>query len=392
MPVDKRKPEEISACTAIGEQLSAYIDGELSEADEAAVDTHLRDCPDCAKLCTALRTLRVDLAGAQLDPPPELHERIMAKVHRENRLRRLRRFTAAASVGLAAMFCFVVIGGAMSRMGSADNAEAVMDAPNYAKAAELGEGAPIQYSLAEKRSAADAAMTGGVIDTTLEVEPTIVGTGISSDPLTEDGDTPLLFSAGTPETDATAAPNTTKAPETTAAPATRDPQTTLAAPTEPGVISIKLPEELRDLSRLTATSSIQGLSTTSTEASPNSANTAIPAADSLALLCAATDARLAEEQLGTLCVVELDDGQSGVRYLVYDLVTGSRLTLADFLGAPDAPATLGADADTPYRPTAAGLCLLLPTGETCIAWSENDTLTACVTRYAMTKPPLCGAE
>lgn len=390
MPVDKRNSDQISACAAVGEQLSAYIDGELSEDDAAAVEAHLRDCPDCAKLCSALRTLRVDLAGAQLDPPPELHTRIMACVHRENRLRRLRRITAAASVSVAAMFCFVVIGGAMLRTGT--DGASMEAAPNNAPKlmaqgaeAEQADGI-VHYSLA------DAAMTGGVIDTTLVAEPTIVGTGIDSD--TANG-APLLHAVG-PET--TAAPNTTKAPETTAAPETRAPETrapattALTTPAETGVLSAKLPDALRDLSRLAGTASIQGLSTTCNTAEAAFTGNTAAAPDSLAAISGSADARLAEEQIGTLCTVELDDGLNGIRYLVYDLVTGSRLTLAEFLGDTSAPAALGAEADTPYRPTAAGLCLLLPTGEKCIAWSENDTLSACVTRYAMTKPPLCGVE
>lgn len=392
MPVDKRNSDQISACTAVGEQLSAYIDGELSEDDAAAVEAHLRDCPDCAKLCSALRTLRVDLAGAQLDPPPELHEHIMARVHRENRLRRLRRITAAASVSVAAMFCFVVIGGTMLRMRAGDTA---MDAaaPNNAPkmmargAAEAEQAVDIAgYSIGKST---DAAMTGGVIDTTLVAEPTIVGTGIASD--TPNDGSPLLYACNSSET--TSAPNTTKAPETTSAPATRAPETTaLTAPAKTGVLSAKLPDALRDLSRLAASASIQGLSTTCTATEAASTGNPAAAADSFDAISGNADARLAEEQIGTLCIIELDDGRSGVRYLVYDLVTGSRLTLAEFLGDAIAPAALGAEADTPYRPTAAGLCLLLPTGEKCIPWSENDTLAACVTRYAMTKPPLCGVE
>lgn len=379
MPVDKSNSDNISACSALGEQLSAYLDGELNEADTAAVEAHLRDCPDCAKLCSALRTLRIDLAGAQLDPPPELHERIMAKVHRENRLRKLRRFTAAASIGVAAMFCFVIIGGSMTRMHVADNAEApgakmmAMDG-----AAECGE--EMQYSL---HNAVPEAMTGGVIDTTLEVSPTIAGTGIVSDNTEPRG---VIFSASTdsPETKA----STVKTPET-AAPATSAP----AAPVQPGVISIKLPEDMRDLSRLDTKASIQGLSTTQSEASSTSVNNKATFDDSsLAAMLANPDARLADEQIGTLCVIELDDGRNGVRCLVYDLITGDRLTLAEFLAVPNGPALLGAEEDTPYRPTAAGLCLQFTTGEKCIVWDENDTLSDCVTRYAMTKQPLCGAR
>lgn len=387
MPVDKRNSERSCACAAVGEQLSAYLDGELSEAEAEAVEAHLRDCPDCARLCGALRTLRIDLAGAQLDPPPELHTRIMTRVRRENRLRRLRRITAAASVGVAAMFCFVIIGGAMARVGKADNAELAMGAPNEADrqladaaAPEAAEGGAQFFAY----SKSDESMFGGVIDTTLVAEPTIVATGLASD-TTEEPEKKLFV----------ASPVLNQAlPETTAAPMTAPPMSTApetaAAPAEVQVISVMLPETLRDLSRLAAAGSIQGLAANSSATPP--ANHAQSAdGNSLFVLLDDADARLAEEQLGTLCVVERDTGDGTLQILVYDLITGCRLTLIDLLGE-EAVAALGAEADTPYRPTAAGLMLILPDGETCLAWDANDALVACVTRYAMTKAPLCGVE
>lgn len=110
MPIDEQKNNRSDACTALGEQLSAYLDGELSEEETEAVEAHLLVCDDCAALCRALRALRVEIAGAQLDPPPELHEKIMLRIRHDSRMRKLRRIVAAASAGVAAMFCFVIIG------------------------------------------------------------------------------------------------------------------------------------------------------------------------------------------------------------------------------------------------------------------------------------------
>ncbi len=373
MPVDQHNSDHIPACSAVGESISAYLDGELSEVDTAALEAHLQDCPDCARLCAALRSLRAELAGAELDPPPALHDRIMSRIRRENRLRRIRRITVAASAGLAAMFCFVIIGGtAMSRMTSADNAAQPEAAPAEAgfilqkSVHNEAEDGAILYS-------AEATMTGGVIDTTLVAEPTIAATGIVSDTVPET--MPPMFAVGP------------QAPETTAAPEKMAAETV----THPEVISVTLSDSMRDLSRLNVDASIRGFSTTAVGAGQSPANNASKAkTDSLDALFAQDNVRLAEEQLGTLCVVEFDADTPDVRRQVYDLTTGERLSLADFLGSADAAAALGAEADTPYRPTAAGLMLVLPDGEICVAWNANATLAACVTHYAMHKTPLCG--
>ena len=383
MPVDQHNSDHISACLAVGEALSAYLDGELSETEAAAVEAHLRECPDCARLCAALRNLRVELAGAELDPPPALHDRIMTRVRRENRLRRIRRITAAASAGLAAMFCFVIIGGAvMSRMSSAD--EAAPMAADVAEGARIlqkndrdGAAPEVENGIGcYTYSATEEAMTGGVIDTTLVAELTIAATGIPSDTSTETA--PPMFAVGPKSPETTKAPETTKSPETIAL---------------PEVLFVTLNDSMRDLSRLDVDVTIKGLSTTEDAAGQLPANSIAPdKRDTLSDLFALDNARLAEEQLGTLCVVEFDGGTADVRWQVYDLTTGERLSLAEFLGSVDAAAALGADADTPYRPTAAGLVLVLPDGEICVAWHANATLAACITHYAMHKAPLCGDQ
>ena len=361
MSVNQQNPDHKPHCAEVGEQLSAYLDGELCASDAEAVEAHLRECPECARLCAALRALRAELAEAQLDPPPTLHTRVMATVRKENRLRKLRRFTVAASAGLAAMFCFVVVGGAMMRPGTADNA--AMEMADAAKAMQVNEEIDGMHMYA---------MTGAVIDTTLELAPPIVGTGLDSQ---EPERGPIMQSPAPSKSDN----NETRTPETASA------EKSAAA----GVIAVQLPETLRDLSRLSGRIGYQGASTTGASAESAPADRA--GSDGLAALFDDPDARLAEEQLGTLCTVEVE-GANGRQIFVFDLITGERLTLADFLGSADAVAALEAEADTPYRPTAAGLCLLLPTGERCIPWDANPTLAACVSCYAMTKAPLCGVN
>ena len=42
----------------VGERLSGYLDGELTQQDRQRVELHLADCPDCAATLEQLRTLR----------------------------------------------------------------------------------------------------------------------------------------------------------------------------------------------------------------------------------------------------------------------------------------------------------------------------------------------
>ena len=42
----------------VGERLSGYLDGELTQQDRQRVELHLADCPDCTAMLEELRALR----------------------------------------------------------------------------------------------------------------------------------------------------------------------------------------------------------------------------------------------------------------------------------------------------------------------------------------------
>ncbi len=71
-------------CRKAQEMLSAYHDGELSVADRARIEPHLRGCPDCAALLESMA--RIDSAVEVPDPGPEYWERFNRRV--EERLAR----------------------------------------------------------------------------------------------------------------------------------------------------------------------------------------------------------------------------------------------------------------------------------------------------------------
>lgn len=67
-------------CGRAQERLAEHADGELEGADRELVDAHLRHCPDCASLATALARLDGDLpALAELEPDAELTAQVLAR-------------------------------------------------------------------------------------------------------------------------------------------------------------------------------------------------------------------------------------------------------------------------------------------------------------------------
>ncbi len=65
-------------CRKAQEMLSAYHDGELSVADRARVEAHLRGCPDCTAFLESMA--RIDSAVEVPDPGPEYWERFNRRV------------------------------------------------------------------------------------------------------------------------------------------------------------------------------------------------------------------------------------------------------------------------------------------------------------------------
>jgi len=66
-------------CERIEELLSLYLEGELGTEEKALVGSHLRSCPSCALLLSALNETRRALNGIpELEVSPELLSRLAA--------------------------------------------------------------------------------------------------------------------------------------------------------------------------------------------------------------------------------------------------------------------------------------------------------------------------
>lgn len=84
-------------------QLDAYLDGELEAGEMAKLDSHLRECPECA--AEGLRRLQwkktIQTAGRRYVPDPKLRERLQRKISKEQKP--IRRWWPAYAVTLAVL-------------------------------------------------------------------------------------------------------------------------------------------------------------------------------------------------------------------------------------------------------------------------------------------------
>lgn len=79
------------SCEQISPLLSAYLDGELSNAERQSVEWHLRECEACrSELRELERTKQFALQLGDVPPPPSLRQGIMARVEKEKECQTVR--------------------------------------------------------------------------------------------------------------------------------------------------------------------------------------------------------------------------------------------------------------------------------------------------------------
>ena len=98
-----------STCSYVRQQLSAWLDGELSEAKGAEVASHLETCAGCRRDLAQLEALDKALGSLTAPVPPLVAERVLARLTP-------RRRRGWQSLALAASLIFgIVLGGTMAR-------------------------------------------------------------------------------------------------------------------------------------------------------------------------------------------------------------------------------------------------------------------------------------
>ena len=63
--------------------ISSQLDGQLSDTEQAQLQTHLEQCAQCRALMEALQLTDIQLRHLEEEPPVDLHHRIMEAVAAE---------------------------------------------------------------------------------------------------------------------------------------------------------------------------------------------------------------------------------------------------------------------------------------------------------------------
>jgi hypothetical protein len=102
------KFEAGAACDVVSGLIIEYIDGELDKETAELVARHIETCPDCRKLYRDLVAVCRAATEAAYPAHGELHTRVMAAVRADKKARLMRRVSAYAGVGIAAMLCIFI--------------------------------------------------------------------------------------------------------------------------------------------------------------------------------------------------------------------------------------------------------------------------------------------
>lgn len=134
-------------CSDILPELSAYIDGELSEEDARRIESHLEKCEKCRELVTELSSLSEDIAASFVPYPADLHLQIMdslseemAKSRKKSRIlsfgKAMKKHGMWIGAGVAAVICIALVGSPVFR---GDFAIGMDDAKSFAAEADVVE-------------------------------------------------------------------------------------------------------------------------------------------------------------------------------------------------------------------------------------------------------------
>jgi len=123
-------------CEKFMEQISALVDAELSNGEEAAVLAHIAECPDCAAVYEAFTAIAKCLPQMTVTPPDNLKDSIMLKIKDEARKSRKPKLSFLRYAGLAAVFALVIFAAVNS--GKVTSPETGTDSPADASVNAIG--------------------------------------------------------------------------------------------------------------------------------------------------------------------------------------------------------------------------------------------------------------
>lgn len=160
----------MSDCERYEALISAMLDGELTEDEQAEVQRHLASCPDCAAIYAAFAEVSEALkAEAEAEPlPAALHEGIMARVRVAEKAKKTHGAIVRLRPILAAAACLVVLAGTLLalrnsfRMGKSESSGAApalysAGAAESVQESAVDDGQQIMFAKAENAAAPESA-------------------------------------------------------------------------------------------------------------------------------------------------------------------------------------------------------------------------------------------
>ncbi len=161
----------MNGCEYFEKLIDRLLEDGLSPEEEAALDEHVRACPDCAARLDAYRTIRDIIASDLAEPPAELAAGVMDRIHAESAqnvvpITRAKKRPMWARWAVAACLAVVIGSGAWMAVKSGDLRYDRAAAPVPASvdaAADIAAGGAVDEAPAPQQES-DTAPAGGQSD------------------------------------------------------------------------------------------------------------------------------------------------------------------------------------------------------------------------------------
>ena len=134
-------------CSGFKINFSAYLDGELPSASVDEIESHLENCSVCAGMLNAYRSGLHSLRhSVEIEPPPDMFERVMAAVDQSGRQARViplrgtatrNSFAAAAVIMIALVGSLLFTGGDRNSVAWSPAVDSTIDVVNAMEIPEI---------------------------------------------------------------------------------------------------------------------------------------------------------------------------------------------------------------------------------------------------------------
>ena len=164
------------------ELISRLLDDDtLTDKENAALQAHLDECPECRLMYQAFKEMSGFLGGELEEPPTEMRENIMAEIRREEIRRKNQRIAARTGLVAAAAVLILVVGVAprilSTSSASGSDSPAMAGGTLYAAAAEETAPAPHLYDINENENEPGESISPNDVEGTEIEDPNVTWEG-----------------------------------------------------------------------------------------------------------------------------------------------------------------------------------------------------------------------